>query len=256
MKHTYRGVVVRGEGKGVALGFPTANIPLSDRSLSGIYAARVAVKRGEAPYMAAVYADQERKLLEAHILDFTDDLYGCEIEIELLKKIRDGKRFEDNAALRVAIVEDIKNVRAYFAKKRVMIFGTFDMIHQGHENLFEQARKLADNPHLIVSVARDTIVKRIKGFHPKNTELARLAALAEHPHVDEAVLGDAEGYIEHVLDARPDIIALGYDQEGEFVQNLADDLKAAGLETSIIRLQSFEPEKYKTSKLAFIPPIL
>ena len=134
-------------------------------------------------------------------------------------------------------------------KTRIMAFGTFDMIHPGHEDLFRQARALADDPHLIVSVARDDVAERIKGFRPRTVEHSRRAQLAGHPLIDEAVLGQAQGYLEHILEARPDIIALGYDQQGEFVQHLADDLKAAGLDVAIVRLQAFGPETYKTSKL-------
>src|SRR5665213_4188170 len=94
---------------------------------------------------------------------------------------------------------------------RIMVFGTFDMIHAGHENLFQQAKALAKEPHLIVSVARDSNVERIKGKKPRNSEVARQAALAAHPLVDEAILGDENGYIEHIISAKPDIIALGYD---------------------------------------------
>jgi FAD synthetase len=133
---------------------------------------------------------------------------------------------------------------------RIMVFGTFDMVHPGHEDLFRQARALAPDPHLIVSVARDSVASRIKGAPPRNHEEARRQALAAHPLVDEAVLGDERGYVEHILVAKPDIIALGYDQTGEFVANLAHDLNAAGLWPSIVRLEPFHPETYKTSKLA------
>ncbi|MBI5456260.1 adenylyltransferase/cytidyltransferase family protein [Candidatus Kaiserbacteria bacterium] len=132
---------------------------------------------------------------------------------------------------------------------RVMVFGTFDKIHPGHEDMFRQARVLVTDPFLIVSVARDSIVERIKGFLPKNSETVRRDKVAAHPLVDEAVMGDAEGYIEHIRNARPDIIALGYDQRGEYVDNLEKDLKDAGLDAQIVRLQSFHPEKYKTSKM-------
>ncbi len=103
MAGIYVGTVQQGARRAVALGFPTVNISLTDNLVSGIYAARLKVKPDESSYMAAVYADQKRKVLEAHILDFTDDLYGCEIEINLLHKIRDSKRFENDAALRAAI---------------------------------------------------------------------------------------------------------------------------------------------------------
>ena len=110
----YTGIVQRGARRGTALGFPTANIPLDDPEPSGIYAARVTVKEGEAPYMAAVFADQKRKLFEAHILDFSDDLYGEHITIELHKKVRDAETFENDDKLRAMITEDIKKAREYF----------------------------------------------------------------------------------------------------------------------------------------------
>jgi len=132
---------------------------------------------------------------------------------------------------------------------RIMVFGTFDMVHPGHEDLFRQARALAPEPHLIVSVARDSAVVRAKGNMPRNTQEMRLALAQKHPLVDEAVLGDEKGYIEHIIRAKPDIIALGYDQEGEYVEHLAVDLAAAGFFAPIVRLQPFHPEIYKTSRL-------
>jgi len=132
---------------------------------------------------------------------------------------------------------------------KIMVFGTFDMIHAGHEDLFRQARALAPDAYLVVSVARDKIVQRIKGQAPRNVENARCIAAAAHPLVDEVVLGDEAGYTEHIKKVSPDIIALGYDQDGEYVDNLEKDLAAAGLSTQVVRLEAFEPETYKTSKL-------
>lgn len=104
-----KGMVQRGQGRGAALGYPTANIPLEDMSVSGVYAARVHVDGKE--YDAAVFADPARKILEAHILDFSSDLYGKEIEIELLDRIRESKSFENDEDLKKAIAEDIEAVR-------------------------------------------------------------------------------------------------------------------------------------------------
>ncbi|TSC63184.1 MAG: FAD synthetase [Parcubacteria group bacterium Athens0416_74] len=131
-----------------------------------------------------------------------------------------------------------------------MVFGTFDMLHEGHLDLFRQARSLASEPTLIVSIARDGAVARIKGNHPRRSENERLALVSASELVDEAVLGDTEGYIAHILEAKPDIIALGYDQEGEYVQTLEDDLRRAGLNTKVTRLTAYKPEMYKTSFLA------
>lgn len=132
---------------------------------------------------------------------------------------------------------------------RIMVFGTFDMIHEGHVNLFKQARELADDPYLIVSVARDEVVTKIKGTKSRHPEKSRLRVVSEHPLVDKAVLGDEVGYIRHIRTNMPDIIALGYDQEGEFVEHLEKDLREAKMKTRVVRLGAFKPEVYKTSKL-------
>ncbi|MEY4747259.1 MAG: hypothetical protein RLZZ416_308 [Candidatus Parcubacteria bacterium] len=132
---------------------------------------------------------------------------------------------------------------------RIMVFGTFDMVHEGHLDLFRQARALADDPYLIVSLARDPVVKRIKGAWPRRSEAEREALVGRNVLVDEVVLGQEDGYLEHILEARPDVIALGYDQEGEYVSNLEKDLKAAGATVRIVRLKPHKPELYKTSKL-------
>ena len=130
-----------------------------------------------------------------------------------------------------------------------MVFGTFDMIHPGHEYLFQQARALSSDPYLVVSLARDGSVERIKGVHPRHSEVERRDAVAMHALVDEAILGDAEGYIEHIKSVAPDIIALGYDQKSEYTEHLVEDLREAGLVTSLVRLASLNPEHYKTSKI-------
>ena len=129
-----------------------------------------------------------------------------------------------------------------------MVFGTFDMLHAGHLDFFRQARELAADPYLIVSVARDTSVGRVKGAPVRNAENERLAAVRQNELVDAAVLGDSEGYIEHIRASAPDIIALGYDQRGEYVDDLEDDLRAAGLSPDVIRLSAYKPEGNKTSK--------
>ena len=132
---------------------------------------------------------------------------------------------------------------------RIMVFGTFDMIHAGHEDLFRQARGLANEPYLIVSVATDGNVERIKGKKPRRSQSERRAMLSAHPLVDEAIVGDEVGYLTHIVAAKPDIIALGYDQEGQYVRNLERDLAQSGLSTKVMRLNAFDPMRLKTSKL-------
>jgi FAD synthetase len=132
---------------------------------------------------------------------------------------------------------------------RIMVFGTFDLLHEGHLDFFRQARGLAPKSRLIVSVARDASVVRVKGRAPQRAEEDRLESVRACPLVDEAVLGDTIGYTAHVARAAPDIIALGYDQEGEYVENLSADLKDAGIRATVVRLAAYKPDIFKTSKL-------
>ncbi len=110
----YTGIVQKGDKRAAALGFPTVNIPLEDANVSGIYAARVKV--GEEKYDGVAYADPRRKQLEVHLFDFSADLYGWNITIELFKKIRESKKFADDASLCEAISQDVVSVREYFAR--------------------------------------------------------------------------------------------------------------------------------------------
>lgn len=130
-----------------------------------------------------------------------------------------------------------------------MVFGTFDMVHAGHEDLFKQARELAGDPYLIVSVATDANVERIKGKKPRRSQEERRAALSTHKLVDEAMVADENGYLDHIIAAQPDIIALGYDQQGEYVDMLERDLTNAWVGAKVVRLKAFEPDRFKTSKL-------
>ena len=134
--------------------------------------------------------------------------------------------------------------------KRIMVFGTFDIIHQGHEDFFRQARALASDPYLIVSVARDSATRRIKGQKPRHAEKDRLAQVAAHSLVDDALLGDEEDFMKHIVAKSPDIIALGYDQEGEYVEKLEEKLLEAHFAPKIVRLKAFRPEIFKTSRLS------
>lgn len=111
----YSGIVARGEGRAAKLGFPTVNIPLA-KTISGIYAADV--KAGDIVYRAAAFADPARGILEAHLLDFEDDLYGKQVTITLHEKIRDSKAFENDEELAKMVAEDVIKVRFYFAKRR------------------------------------------------------------------------------------------------------------------------------------------
>jgi riboflavin kinase/FMN adenylyltransferase len=110
----YNGVVGLGTSRALGLGFPTANIPLQDAELSGVYAGVVTFAGVE--YPAMLYADQKHSVLESHLLDFSDDLYGKKIEVRVLAKIRESKKFPDDMAPAELMTDDLQKVRAYFAK--------------------------------------------------------------------------------------------------------------------------------------------
>ena len=129
---------------------------------------------------------------------------------------------------------------------RVMVFGTFDVIHEGHLDFFKQARSLAENVYLIISIARDVNVARIKKRLPKYDELARKQALVDLGVANEVVLGSVDDYLAHIKTYQPDIIALGYDQI-VYTETLEEDLLKLGISSQIIRLHSYFPEKYKSS---------
>lgn len=111
---SYVGIVVNGFKRATALGFPTLNIPLDDSELSGIYAGTVVFD--ETAHNAALYADQERKILEAHLLNFDGAFEGGEITITPLKKIRDKETFASFEQLQAAIANDIIKIRRFFEK--------------------------------------------------------------------------------------------------------------------------------------------
>jgi len=113
------GRVVEGDRLGRTLGFPTANLDATNLILppNGVYAAstklkeqfyRVALNIGTRPTVAAAQAQLR---VEAHLLDFSGDLYGAELELELGVKLRDEKRFGSAAELREQIGRDVAAVR-------------------------------------------------------------------------------------------------------------------------------------------------
>ncbi|MDA3840158.1 MAG: adenylyltransferase/cytidyltransferase family protein [Patescibacteria group bacterium] len=134
-----------------------------------------------------------------------------------------------------------------FGKRRLMVFGTFDVFHKGHEDFFRQAKMLGD--YLIVVVARDETVNQVKKQLPTNSEEKRVEVIRDSGLVEDVILGNIDDKYLIIKEHRPDIICLGYDQEF-FIEHLDTRLEEFGLrKTKIIKLESFKPEIYKSSKL-------
>lgn len=130
--------------------------------------------------------------------------------------------------------------------KKVMIFGTFDILHPGHLDFFKQAKKKGD--FLIAVVARDINVEKIKGSKPKNSEKKRLGQVSEAGLVDQAVLGDKKDRYKIIKRFKPDVICLGYDQKVN-LKKLKPKLREFNLKTKTCRLKAFKPSFYKSSKI-------
>lgn len=129
--------------------------------------------------------------------------------------------------------------------KKVMVFGTFAILHPGHLYFFKKAKECGDK--LIVVVARDINVKKIKRFLPKLDEQARREMVGAIKFVDEAVLGDRSDRYKIIVKHRPEVICLGYDQV--VPKNFAAELRRRGVAARIFRLKSYKPQKYKSSKI-------
>jgi FAD synthetase len=137
-----------------------------------------------------------------------------------------------------------KSKKDHLPTKLVMAFGTFDYLHAGHENFLKQARKLGTE--LIVIIARDTTVRSVKGRLPVNNEKTRVKNLRQTGWADQVVLGNQTDKHKVILQHKPAVIALGYDQY-VFTQTLQKTLIDHNLDSEIIRLEAYFPQVYKSS---------
>ena len=116
------GIVVRGDGRGRGIGFPTANLDTCGLALppNGVYAAHA--RLSEATHRAVlnigfrptVAEPDPKPQVEAHLLDFDDDLYGQLVELELVDWLRDEQQFGSVDELAMQITRDIESARTLF----------------------------------------------------------------------------------------------------------------------------------------------
>ncbi len=101
------GTVVRGDGRGQSLGFPTANLDLHHEAIppDGVYATIARVGGEDLPSLTYVgrrptfATDDAATSIEVHVLDFDADLYGADIEVRFVRRLRGDARFPSAAAL-------------------------------------------------------------------------------------------------------------------------------------------------------------
>jgi len=119
-----RGPVVAGAHRGLSLGFPTANIAIGlDRALPafGVYVTRAFIRENQYPSCTNIgvrptFDGEARPTVETYILDFQDKLYGEEVRIDLLHRLREELKFESPDELVAQMQRDIAAARRYFTR--------------------------------------------------------------------------------------------------------------------------------------------
>ena len=132
--------------------------------------------------------------------------------------------------------------------KIVLAEGTFDLLHYGHVHYLTNAKKLGgENSKLIVIVARDKTVEKLKGRKPIIPEDQRRAIVESLKVVDEAILGYEEMNVKKVIEKiKPDIIALGYDKV-RMEEDLKRYIREKNLDIKVVRISKFEGGELNSS---------
>gem|GEM_PF-211795 len=126
----------------------------------------------------------------------------------------------------------------FVSLKRVMVFGTFDLLHPGHEFFLREA---ACRGSLTVVVARDENVRRIKGRMPLQTQEQRIEAIRKRFPTATVIPGDRRGFLMPLRKLVPDLILLGYDQA------LPPGITEDALVCITERIRAFRPRQFKSS---------
>lgn len=135
--------------------------------------------------------------------------------------------------------------------KTVLAAGVFDLLHYGHIRYLEEAKKAGgQDARLVVIVARDETVRRLKGHPPIIPEDQRRAVIEALKVVDEALLGHEEMDLIQVIEqVKPDIVVMGHDQQGIKTQ-VEKVNKVLNADIEIVQLKQFgEDDLNSTSKI-------
>jgi FAD synthetase len=133
-------------------------------------------------------------------------------------------------------------------KKVVLASGVFDLLHLGHVRFLEDAKKAGGaNAKLVVIIARDSTVEKMKGKKPIMSEDQRSALVKSLRVVDEAMLGFENMAIGEVIKkVKPDVIALGYDQ-AEMELEVEKYVSAHKLPVKVVKIGKFEENPLDSS---------
>jgi len=118
------GQVVSGTGRGIKLGFPTANLDIDPEQAipaDGVYATWVYINGRAYPSMTYVGKNPtfggSEHMVEVYVLDYHDDLYGRELRIDIMERLRGDERFNTAEELKKQIAEDVKQGKAILGSR-------------------------------------------------------------------------------------------------------------------------------------------
>lgn len=131
--------------------------------------------------------------------------------------------------------------------KKVIVFGVFDGFHEGHKHFLHEASRHGDE--LIVAVARDEVVKELKGRQPRYSIEERMRAIKE-AHIAHVVkAGDrVTGSWQIIRHIAPDVVATGYDQEA-IRKSLCEVFPKEERLFTIVEIGPYEPDMYNSTRL-------
>ncbi|MGC9149875.1 MAG: adenylyltransferase/cytidyltransferase family protein [Candidatus Micrarchaeia archaeon] len=131
---------------------------------------------------------------------------------------------------------------------KVICFGTFDFFHPGHLFYLKEAKKYGN--YLIVVVANDKTVKRVKGKKPYFNQEERSQLIKSLRIVDKVIKAKEAKSSEEMFKVlkleKPQIIALGYDQKVD-ERKLKEWLKKNGIKSKIVRIKPYKKKRMKSS---------
>ncbi len=119
---TLKGKVVHGKALGRTVGMPTANIEVLDAQIMpecGVYDTRITIAGRIYPAVTNIGTrpsvdDEQRVTVEAHILDFDEDIYGEDVILEVLQFLRPIQKFGSLEEVQMQVAKDIQKVRTSF----------------------------------------------------------------------------------------------------------------------------------------------
>jgi FAD synthetase len=129
--------------------------------------------------------------------------------------------------------------------KKILLFGSFDGIHQGHENLVSQAEDLGDE--VTIALASSQFIEKTKKSKPVFNEKQRKEFLENHfPNIKISTCDEEINSWNILKKINPDIILVGYDQD-DMEESLKKFITKNSLNIEVKKAESFKPEFYKSS---------